>query len=581
MAIYSQAQLVTLNEIAASSPDIFISPDISSSMAKLDTLAAVNAYRQMQSANLLVLTSDNANLVIGLGSNSLPQLFGAIPFEYINNIGYGSLFDITDNRLKSYLPNNNSNVFIEIVEQASLYATQANDILLSINNSLPITPNQNSGGLGAIGGYQNINLIGNRFAQLGNLLKFSSPNGGFSAASIFLDILLNNDTTIGNLHINFYGQQIVDPTTGAYLTVNQKLLTYIVNNPTSTIDATLTTSASYPVVALNPLEIPLRELANKALTLTGDLDAVITYLNLGQDVVNTINVFTDCLNISNVLGSTITSDILSEQNLSMTANLTPDIFIPILLNNIKGISNVRSIAQLGQAMQEVSLPIITIENSVYSLNGNINTANILSNLGVATANITLQVEDVLGNSNIVSVINNTITGLESIIAINNLNDLPNIISNTSNLSSALINGITGNVYLSNGTSYDNINSLVANAVPLIEEESSNVKIIVGSINFSEYNALAKSHNDSINYLHLANINISDISNSNISITTTAAFLQSLPQLINNNSTGELAFLQSYINNNGLGGSSLTASITEAQNQSTLSKYGILLQTSMN
>lgn len=567
---YSQAQLIALDNI--NSGDIFVAPDISSDLIVLNTLGAVESFRNMQAANLSELTSNNVTLVKQLGSSSFPQIFGAIPAEFTQYLGYGSLFDIAESRLSQLVPT--ANVFIEIINQSSVYVSQSNDILNSITTIIPTSANQVTGGLAAISGIGNLTTVGTRFQELGSLLlNFSNPSSGFSASSIFLNMIQNNAQTVGNLHINLFGKQIVDPRNGNLITVDQNLFTTILSNPVSAItteNSDGTISTSYAVAALHPLEAPLIKLANNALTLTGDFDAFVTYLGIGDDVINAVNVFSDCLDIQTVLGSTVIAIILTEQNLPLTSNLTADILIPIIINNVKGISNVPDISILGQAMQAIIPP--QINSIAVTSNSSPNISNIQSMIGVSGNVITIQ--DVLGTSNIADVLLNTISILETISS-ESFNDIK---LNTSVLSNALINGISGTVILSDGSTYTDINVLVAAAVPLINSESSSLSTAIPQVfnQFIPYGVLAQTHNNSVNIMKLANINIANIASNQIPVTTTSNFLQQLSSLAQDTQDEVTPF----INQNSTSGAALSVSIIESQNTSILANYGIVLQSNL-
>jgi hypothetical protein len=444
------------------------------------------------------LTSANANLLLSLGANSFPHIFGQVPNDFSSNLGTGPLFTITPPRTTAWFGNSSTaNVYLQVLGQAQTYATTAQSFLSSAaQTQWAGSPSISAtGGFSAIGGNDptNFQTIANVITQLGTLMVPSDPLSGFSNADCFNRILESGYDQIGNLHLTFFGQTIVDPVTGNNLIINSKLFQYILSNPIG-----LTDTDPFQVAALNPLDALLGEAANNALTQTGDLDAVVTFFGLGPNVAPAIYQWTDCLNLPLLFGPTLTQYISHILNLG-TNTLSPYYFIKALVANIPGLTNISSLAVLGNTMAQIT-PLSNLDQ-VTSLPTPITQqqfSNLQSTFGPGSGtNGNPTVDDILGSTNYNQAMSNTILGLNPLLPTQTYG---NISSDTGKIATVL----TSNVFpvtLSDGTTYYDINSLAVGGSTLVNSSATTLASIAPSLTntslFTAYNGIAETHNNSI------------------------------------------------------------------------------------
>ena len=446
-------------------------------------------YNATSNANI---TSSNANLLISIGANSFPQIFGQIPNDFSSYIGMGPLFDIAPNRTKTWFGNGNSiSTFIQSIQTAQDYALTAQSILESAATAQwPGGPSGSlTGGFSTIAGNNtaSIKQCGNAIGQLGTLMNPSDLFNGFSNAYCFQQILESGANYIGNLHVTFFGKLIIDPVTGTEYIIGSDLFNLIMNNPYG-----LSNDDPFQIAALNPLDILLGQMANEALTSTSDLDAVISFFNVG-DAASRIYKWTDCFDLPLMLGPIATQNIVKATN----SPLTIYTFIKAL-SNIPGLSNTPSLTSLGMAMSQLSLPTSNILALTTPVSANL-FANIQATFGPGTGTYgNPTVDDIMGATYFNLALTNTI---EALTPLTYVPIWTVISSDTGNIASALINGFPiGGVQLSNSNLYSNINTLAVAGSNLINENANILASQAPSLTnvalFKSYNGVAETHNNS-------------------------------------------------------------------------------------
>jgi len=468
-------------------PNITVNYDIYKGFAPVANFSNI-FYNASANANI---TSSNANLLIGIGANSFPQIFGQIPNDFSSQIGYGPLFDIAPARTKTWFGNSNSiSIFIQSVQIAQDYAEDAQSVLESAATAQwPGGPSSSiSGGFSNLAG-SNFSKVGQAIQQLGNLMSPADPFNGFSNAYCFNKILESGADYIGNLHVNFFGKTITDPVTNIQYVIGSDLFNLIMSNPQG-----VSSNDPFQIAALNPLDILLGEMANAALTSTGDLDAVVTFFNIGPAASNIFN-WTDCFNLPLMLGSIATQSIEA----SIKEPLTVYSFIKALISNVSGLSYVTSLTSLGSTMANIQ-PLS--EGNLSSLSTPVSTsmiANIRSSFGPGTGTYgNPTVDDIFGATYFNSALNNTIEAIKPLTYV----PIWNVISSDSgNIASALINGFPiGGVELSDANHYTNINTLAVAGANLINENAnilaSQASNLTNIALFKLYNGVAETHNNS-------------------------------------------------------------------------------------
>ena len=207
-----------------------------------------------------------------------------------------------------------------------------------------------TGGFSAIGGTDPVEFlaVASGISSLGTLMLPDDPFNGFSNARCFNQILESGVDTIGNLHLTFFGKEITDPTTGNAWVIGSDLFNYVMANPVG-----LSTTDTFQIAALNPLDILIGQAANVALSQTGDLDAVISFFNVSSNAASSIYQWTDALNIPLMFGHTVTGIIANALSLG-TTTLDAYHFIQALVTNIPGLTNITSMTVLGNTMAQLS-----------------------------------------------------------------------------------------------------------------------------------------------------------------------------------------------------------------------------------
>jgi hypothetical protein len=322
---------------------------------------------------------------------------------------------------------------------------------------------------------------------MGTLMLPKLPLSGLSNAGCFIQLLEKGDDNIGNMHVNFFGKTITDPSSGNVLVIDATLLNDIIANPVG-----LTDSDPFKIVALNPLDSLLGNVANTALQQIGDLDAVATYFGIGLDAASRIYSWNDCLNVQKLLGPTASSIISNVTNIS---NITTYDFIQLLVNNISGLTNIPNMNMLGTIMSSIT-PVSG--NLLISQTSPISAAdfsNLKASIGPGSGTYgNPTVDDILGGTNYNDAINSTVDGLAPLTTTPNWSN----ISNDSGNIVAALNGASFPIYLSNGSSYGDINSLSIAGANLLNTNANILKAsVVNPTSFSTLNSIAMTHNNSV------------------------------------------------------------------------------------
>lgn len=476
-------------------------PDITANLTSYNNLPSVSNFSNIYStANTLPfgLTSANATLLKSIGARSFPHLFGQVPHDFSSKLGTGPLFTIAPARTEAWFGGSpTANVYLQVLGQAQSYAATTQAVLSSAASSQwSGGPSASAtGGFSAIGSDNaaNFNEVANVLIQLGSLMVPSNLQNGFSNADCFNRILQSGYDQIGNLHLTFYGQEITDPTTGNVWTIGPALFQYIFDNPVGLSD-----TDTFEIAALNPLDSVLGQTADNALTQTGDLDAVVTFFNVGPNVAPRIYQWTDCLNLPKLFGSHVTSVISDSLDLG-TNKLDVYYFLRGLANNIPGLNGISTVSQLGQTMSQIQ-PLSNL-SKVTSLSAPLSQSQFTSfqnTFGPGSGtNGNPTVDDVLGSTNYNQALSQTMQGLSPLTS---TNVYGNISTDTNNVAVAL----TSNVFpvtLSNGNTYADINSLAVGASGLINQNATALASLATSITdtslFTAYNGIAETHNNSL------------------------------------------------------------------------------------
>jgi hypothetical protein len=470
-------------------------PNISANLSAYNSIQTVNNWNIIyNNAAEVGVTASNTIALRSIGSNSFPQLFGQVPNDFSSNLGTGPLISITSARTSNlFAGSSTANVFLQTLGQAQSYAAQA---ALTINSAAsaqwPNGANASvTGGFSEIAG-NNISGVAEAFIQCGSLMTPSDIyNGldGFSNAGCFLQLLNAGDNTIGNLHLNFFGKSIVDPSTGNSYIIDKDLFTMILDAPMGK-----TPDDTFQVASLNPFDALVGIAANAALVDTNDLDAVITFFGVSG---SQINVWTDCLSLPIILGSAATNSI--ETSIGVTP-LDSYALLKALSVNITGLNNIASIGDLGRTMYKI-IPLIGTPN-ISAMPAPVSVSdfsNLKASVGPGSgANGNPTVDDILGSTNYNDALYSTIQVIKQLMG---TTQYGNISSDTGNIANALVNGISTPVYLSNGNSYSDINSLCANGVVLINSTSASLENVAPTLAnvslLSAYNGIAETHNNSI------------------------------------------------------------------------------------
>jgi hypothetical protein len=557
----SQSGFQLLASVGMGSGQGLLPQNITANLASYNAISTVNNWRSIYfNANAAGVFASNTIALRSIGTNVFPGIFGQTPFEYSSSLGTGPLFDKIIPRISNWFGNiNSSSIFIQVLNQAQIYASQSADLI----NSAASTQWVNGAASTATGGFSSIadtsiNIVGQSFENMGSTMQLSSPLNGFSNAGCFQQLIDSGNETIGNLHLNFFGKTIIDPSTGTQYIIGKDLFQLIINDPRGR-----TSDDTFQIAALNPLDVLIGEVANTALIDTGNLDAVVSYFEVSG---SQINQWTDCLNIPLMLGVTASNAIMNAQKIS---TLDAYSLIFALVSSLKGLSNLKTIADLGKIMtQIVSLP----SSSLSDLSSPISSsqyANLQIQLGPGSgANLNPTVADILGNTDLNGVLSNTIFNL---ISIKETLPWANISSDSGNVANALINGISGNVYLSNGTVYTDINSLSSNAVELINQQANLLSNYISADAFDSYNKLAETHNNSIQLVSKAGINVANLKSSNILAQTFPSELATMA-LGNDEITGLDVVTPLF--DSTITGQALSAIIVESQNNQTLLDAGL-------
>jgi hypothetical protein len=475
-------------------------PNITANLSAYQTFAPVANFSNIYATSNTLpfgLTLTNANLLQSIGANSFPHVFGQVPNDFSSNLGSGPLFSIAPARTTAWFGNSSTaNVYLQILGQAQNYAATAQAVVASAAST------QWSGGpaASATGGFSSFagndptafQNVANVIGQLGTLMVPTIPQNGFSNADCFNRILEAGNDTIGNLHLTFFGNPIIDPTTGNTWVIGSELFSYILDNPVG-----LSENDTLQIVALNPFDVVLGQAADAALTQTGDLDAVITFFGLGANVAPQVYKWTDCLNIPLLLGTAVTQTISNALNLGVTP-LDAYHFINGLITNIPGLTNLNSMTALGTTMNQI-VPL-TNSPALLAMSAPVSQsdfANVQATFGPGSGtNGNPTVDDVLGSTNYNQALSDTITGLT---ALTSSSHYANISADTTKISSALHTN-TFPVTLSNGSSYLNINTLAAGGSTLVNQNALNLANIAPSLTntslFTAFNGIAETHNNS-------------------------------------------------------------------------------------
>ena len=443
------------------------------------------------------ITANSLFALNTLGANSFPHVFGQVPNDFSSNIGYGPLIDIAHGRTTEWFGGSpTANVYINTLSQAQTYATAAQAVLSSAATSQwPGGPAATAtGGFSAIAGNNptEFQSVANALSQLGTLMIPNKPFQGFSNAGCFQQILNSGNETIGNLHLNFFGKTIVDPSTGKIWTIGSQLFSEIIDNPVG-----MTADDTFQIAALNPLDALIGEAANTALTQVGDLDAVVTFFQLGNNV-SSVYKWTDVLNIPLMLGYQAASVMAKTLGLSSINDLSAYQFIKAFVSNIPGFTNTTSFFVISQTMQQL-IPLSNAGKliSMTTPLSQSDFANIQASFGPGSGTYgNPTVDDVLGSTNYNEALTNVVRGLQPLTT---TTQWANISSDTKKISIAL-NGGSFPVILSNGNSYPDINSLAIGGATLINATAAELATLAPSMTdvslFTSFTGIAETHNNS-------------------------------------------------------------------------------------
>ncbi|VVC05149.1 Uncharacterised protein [uncultured archaeon] len=472
-------------------------PNIAANLAVYESFSTVKNFSNIYIASESLpygLTSSNANLLQSIGANSFPALFGQVPANTNLNLGTGNLIEITYARTESWFGNSSTaNIYLQALGQAQSYATTAQAVLSSAATSQWSSGTASAsltGGFSNIGGNDPVKFqnVANAISELGTMMIPNDPFNGFSNASCFSRILDSGDNYIGNLHLNFFGNTVIDPSNGNIWIIGSDLFSYVMDNPQGT-----SSDDTFQITALNPLDAAIGNVANTVLASTGDLDAVVSFFGLGSNAAAKVYYWADCFNLPALLGTEVTETITS--NLGVPS-LTVYNFISGLVNNIPGVTNLDSLEVLGEIMGQLST--MTNSNALSLLDSPVSSSdfsNLQSTFGNGSGSYgNPTVDDILGSTDYNDALYDTIQ------VINELTPSPiygNIVADTNNVAMAL-NFDTFPTYLSNGNSYDDINSLTVGAFSLIEDNAANLFSQVSNVSLlGNYSNLATTHNNSI------------------------------------------------------------------------------------
>ena len=307
----SQSGFQLLASVGMGSGQGLLPQNITANLASYNAISTVNNWRSIYfNANAAGVFASNTIALRSIGTNVFPGIFGQTPFEYSSSLGTGPLFDKIIPRISNWFGNiNSSSIFIQVLNQAQIYASQSADLI----NSAASTQWVNGAASTATGGFSSIadtsiNIVGQSFENMGSTMQLSSPLNGFSNAGCFQQLIDSGNETIGNLHLNFFGKTIIDPSTGTQYIIGKDLFQLIINDPRGR-----TSDDTFQIAALNPLDVLIGEVANTALIDTGNLDAVVSYFEVSG---SQINQWTDCLNIPLMLGVTASNAIMNAQKIS-------------------------------------------------------------------------------------------------------------------------------------------------------------------------------------------------------------------------------------------------------------------------
>jgi len=488
-------------------------PNIAVNLTAYSSYAPVTNFSNIYStANTLPfgLTPTNANLLKSIGANSFPHVFGQIPNDFASNLGTGPLFEIAPARTVAWFGGSpTANVYLQVLGQAQSYAATTQAVLGTAaatqwSGSPALSA---SGGFSSIGGNDPVQFISvaNAISELGTLMIPSDPFSGFSNAGCFKEILDSGNDTIGNLHLNFFGKTIVDPTTVNTVVIGSELFDYVIANPVG-----MSADDTFLITELNPLDAVIGQAANDALTQTGDLDAVVSFFGVGSNAAPAIYQWTDALNIPLMLGPTVTA-IISNALALGSATLDAYHLIRGLVTNVPGLTNLPSMTALGTTMAQITP--LTNSPELMALTSPISQdqfANLQTSFGPGSGtNGNPTVDDVLGSTNFNQALSSTSLGLQPLTTTTHY---ANISSDTGNIKAALTDNVFP-VTLSDGSTYADINSLAVGGSALINQNAQNLANIAPTLTdtslFTSYNGIAETHNNSI-VLSAANGNFAPI-----------------------------------------------------------------------
>ena len=469
-----------------------------------------NIYSSIQNANsymgtcnittsngIISMSSANANLLINVGSNSFPHIFGVVPAEFSSYLGNGPLMDMSYARTTGWFGNSGTaNIFLQVLGQAQTYATGAHAVLSSASTTQwsgnPFSTA--TGGFSNIAGNnkENFLMVANVFIDMGSLMQPSRPFNGFSNAGCFKRIYDSGNQTIGNLHLNFFGKTITDPVSGNSYIIDNTLFNDILSNPMG-----LNSEDTFQIAALNPLDSVLGTFADGALQQTDDLDAVVTYFGVGPNIASKIYNWTDSMNVEYISGTLVSNIICSSLNIP---TLNAYALIKGLTSSVSGLTNLSSMISLGNMMEQIS----PLESSLQlqSLSSPISSSdfsNIRSSFGNGSGTYgNPTVDDILGSTAYNQALSNYI------MAITPLEHLPEyllISSDSGNISYVLQYGFpTTGINLSNGKNYTNLDLLAHDGSVLLNQNANLLANIAPSYSnvsqLSSYNRIAQTHNNS-------------------------------------------------------------------------------------
>jgi len=549
-------------------------PNISANLSSYSNFAPVANFSNIYSTASLLpfgLTSANANLLLSIGANTFPQVFGQVPNEFSSNLGNGPLFSIAPARTIAWFGGSpTANIYIQTLSQAQSYAAAAQAVISSAATTQWSGGPASSatGGFSAIGGNDPIQFqnVANVISELGTLMVPTDPFNGFSNADCFNRILEAGNDTIGNLHLTFFGKNIIDPTTGNTWIIGSDLFSYILDNP---VVVTQTISSS---LNLGNISLDVYHFINGLVTNISGLTNIPSMTALGL-IMSQISPLTNSSNLL-ALSSPISQSQFS--NIQSTFGPGSGTYGNPTVDDILGSTNYNG------ALTDTISGLITLTTSTHYANISSDTSNISSALVTNIFPVTLSDGSIYGNINSLAIGGSTLVNQNAANLANIAPSLTNVsvFSSYNNISETHNNSIT----LSNvASSFSPINTvaMLSGATSDFPKVSGLVGLVL-SIIHKYYGAsqIVKIDNppQSAMFQRIPgspNFSPSAVLGSFPSSLAAMAALSS--QIPNADEISGLNNITNCIDMTSITGQALNATVKEAQNAQVLSSGGIISQ----